>query len=84
MWWIKNKSKENNSEPKCPVCVTHPVLVASGYEDKKSLKCPVCKALFNRLGLKYDPDAEKVKDPGKGPSLEDEVMQEQQELWEYF
>ncbi len=81
MWWTKDKTEEERTKPLCPDCSTHPVLVQSGYEQKKSLKCPVCKNLFNSNGAKYDPDSENSND-NKNSSLEDELLKEQQELWE--
>jgi hypothetical protein len=83
MWWTKNTTGGNGSKPRCPKCVTHPVLVQSGLDEEKSLKCPVCKALFDRKGVKYDPNAPKKEVKGKS-SFEDEVMQEQEDLWDHL
>ena len=82
MWWIKDKTEERRTKPRCPTCVTHPALVQSGYGDEKSLKCPVCKVLFNHKGIKYDPDAVVKKDKKNPTTLEEELRKEQQELWE--
>lgn len=81
MWWTKNKTDEESSKPRCPTCVTHPVLVQSGYSREKSLRCPVCKVYFDDKGNKYDPDS-KSRKGNKNPSIKEEVEQEQQELWE--
>ena len=83
MWWTKNKPEGKNNGPRCPTCVTHPVLVKSGLGDEKSLKCPVCKALFNSKAVKYDPNAPKKK-VDRRSSIEDELMEEQEELWDYL
>ncbi len=81
MWWTKDKTKEESTRPRCPTCVTRPVLVQSGYGNEKSLKCPVCKVLFNSRGVKYDPDDQNKT--GKNDStIEEEVLKEQEELWE--
>jgi phage FluMu protein Com len=82
MWWTRNTTKQNSTEARCPACATHPVLVQSGYEDKKSLKCPVCKTLFDSKGIRYDPDEIKKKAINRDPSIEEEVYREQEELWE--
>jgi len=79
MWWTRDNSEENSTKPRCPACFTHPVLVQSGYGDEKSLRCPVCKCLFNSNGVKYDPDAKKNVDQS---STTEEVLEEQQALWE--
>jgi len=81
MWWTRDKTKEESTQPRCPTCVTRPVLVQSGYGPEKSLKCPVCKVLFDSKGAKYGPDA-KNKTESKKFSADEEVLQEQQELWE--
>ena len=81
MWWTKDKTEKESTKPRCPTCVTRPVLVQSGYGKEKGLKCPVCKVLFDSNGVKYDPDA-KNKTGSRKFSTEEEVLQEQQELWE--
>jgi len=81
MWWLKNRTEEKSTRPRCPNCATHPVLVQSGYGFEKSLICPVCKTLFDNKGVRYDPDAGNQKDNPDTQSEED-MMQEQQELWD--
>ena len=83
MWWTRDNTEGSNPAPRCQKCITHPVLVKSGHGDEKSLKCPVCKTLFNSKGVKYDPKALK-NDGSKNASIDDELAQEQEELWEYL
>ncbi|SPD75404.1 hypothetical protein PITCH_A580007 [uncultured Desulfobacterium sp.] len=84
MWWTKDNAGRNSTEPRCPACPTHPVLVQSGYEEQKSLKCPVCKTLFDSKGNKYDPNERKMKAFNRNYSIEEEILREQEELWEYI
>lgn len=81
MWWTREEDDGKNNGPRCPYCVTHPVLVKSGYSDEKSLKCPVCKVLFDGNGVKYDPNAPR-KEGRRKTSIEEEFMREKEELWD--
>ncbi len=83
MWWNSRKPKEKSTSPRCPTCVTHPIMVQSGYGEKQSLKCPVCKVFFNSKGIRYNPDAPKKK-LTRQHEIEDELMHEQEELWEFL
>jgi len=53
LWWDKDKT-ERVKGLTCKFCVTHPELVQTGNSEPQSLKCPVCKAEFNSLGVIYN------------------------------
>ena len=83
MWWTREKTDGRNNGHRCPHCVTHPRLVKSGLGDKKSLKCPVCKVLFDGNGVKFDPNTPQ-KEVSRKTSVEEEFMREQEELWDHL
>jgi len=77
VWWDKDKSEKVKGIT-CRICITHPELIQTGEADPRSLKCPVCKVIYNHNGIKYDEEehANKLQ-----LELEEEVEDSWNTIW---
>lgn len=77
-WWDQDGSDPVGNPPRCDHCVTKPKLIQSGEGEPKSLKCPVCKQLFDNKGNKFDAAAYAAASAERKSKL----MTDEEEAWE--
>lgn len=77
VWWDRDQT-ERVKGITCKICVTHPELVQTGHADPQSLKCPVCKELYNSEGIKYD---EEEYNAQLRRELEEEIEDSWNAIW---
>jgi len=80
-WWDQNNSEPTKKHKRCDHCVTKPRLVSSGQGEPKSLKCPVCKDLFNGEGIRFDPAALAAQRAEQAKKWKEEEEETWESIW---
>lgn len=80
-WWDHDKSETTKKGKRCDHCVTKPRLIPSGQGDPKSLKCPICKGLFDDKGTRFDALALEALRKKQLKQLDDDEEESWESIW---